>query len=103
MIFVGRMGHGKTSACKENVNDSERHRIKPYEGIGTGTLKCETYMSNRFNDIFGEDIVVVDTPGLESKATVSLLAEDIDELILEYKLNIVGIAYVLDIKQRDKN
>lgn len=60
-------------------------------------------MSNRFNDIFGQDILVVDTPGIDSKATVSLIAEDIDDLIIKYKLQIAGIAYVIDVRDREQN
>ena len=68
-----------------------------------GTKDCEIYMSNRFTNIFWDDIVVIDTPGLESKSTVSLIAKDIDYLITKYKLHIAGIAYVIDIMQREQD
>ena len=103
LIVVGRMGHGKSSFCKMIVNDSEKYKIKAHVSIKSGTLDCNIYVSNRFNDIFGEDILIIDTPGLDSKATVSLIAEDIDDLILKYKLQIAGVAYVIDIMQREQN
>jgi hypothetical protein len=67
------------------------------------TTECALYRSSFFKDIFGEDIYLVDTPGLDSTASVRLIVEEIDEMIQEHKLQIVGIAYVLDIKQREQN
>lgn len=43
----------------------------------------------------------MDTPGLDSKSSIHLIVEDIDEMILEKKLNVMGIAYVMDIRDRD--
>lgn len=63
-------------------------------------MDCKIYISDCFNDIFGEDILVIDTPGLDSKNTVSLIAEDIDDLIIKHKLKIAGIAYVLNVMER---
>lgn len=45
-------------------------------------------------------MLIIDTPGLDSKNTVSLIAEDIDDLIIKYKLQIAGIAYVINVKER---
>jgi hypothetical protein len=64
------------------------------------TTKCALHRSSFFEDIFGEDIYVLDTPGLDSRGLVHLVVEEIDEMIHANKLQIVGIAYVLDIKQR---
>ena len=103
LIVVGRMGHGKSSFCKMIVDDTEKPKVEAHVSIKSGTLDCKTYFSNRFNDIFGEDIVVIDTPGLDSKSTVSLVVEDIDDLVLKHKLQIAGIAYVLDVMQREQD
>jgi hypothetical protein len=64
------------------------------------TTECALHRSSFFNDIFGEDIYLVDTTGLDSKPSVSLIADDIDEIVQEHKAHIVGITYVLDIHQR---
>lgn len=103
LIVVGRMGHGKSSFCKMVVNDTEKPKVEAHVSIKSGTLDCKIYLSNRFHDVFGEDILIIDTPGLDSKNTVSLIAEDIDDLIVKHKMQIAGIAYVIDIMQREEN
>jgi hypothetical protein len=65
------------------------------------TTECALYRSSFFKDIFGEDIYLVDTHWLDAKGSVSLIVDEIDELIQLHKLQIVGIAYVLDIKIRE--
>jgi hypothetical protein len=65
------------------------------------TTECNIYRSSFFKDIFGEDIYLVDTPGLDAKGSVLLIVNEIDELIQLHKLQIVGIAYLIDIKKRE--
>lgn len=103
LIVVGRMGHGKSSFCKMLVNDTEKPKVEAHVSIKSGTLDCKIYLSNRFHKVFGEDILIIDTPGLDSKNTVSLVAEDIDDLIVKHRLQIAGIAYVIDIMQREQD
>lgn len=43
----------------------------------------------------------MDTPGLDSKSSIHLIVEDIDDMIMENRLEVIGIAYVIDFHQRD--
>lgn len=69
----------------------------------SGTKVCSVYRSNMFKDIFKEDLYILDTPGLDSETNASLIVEDIDEIIIRYRCQIAGIAYVIDISQREQN
>lgn len=46
---------------------------------------------------------MTDTPGIDSRASVSKIVEDIDSLVIEHNADIVGIAYVIDIRQREQS
>ena len=70
LIVVGRMGHGKSSFCKMIVADEERQKIVAEASIASVTTECHLYRSDRFRDVFGEDIYILDTPGLDSKKYV---------------------------------
>lgn len=64
-------------------------------------LKCKLYKKNFFQEALGDSCLIMDTPGLDSKSSIHLVVEDIDDMILEKKLNVIGIAYVMDIHHRD--
>ena len=66
----------------------------------SGTKVCSVYRSNMFKDVLNEDLYILDTPGLDSRTDASLIVEDIDDLIIRYRCQIVGVAYVIDINQR---
>lgn len=61
------------------------------------------YKSTLFSDIFHDDLYVIDTPGVNSKDVHMFIVEKINKIIQEEELSIVGIAYVLDIKDKELN
>lgn len=103
LIVVGRMGHGKSSFCKMLVDNQEKGKIKAETSLKSVTSMCSLYQTNFFKKALGEDCYIMDTPGIDSKNSIHLVVEDIDDLILEKQLDVIGIAYVVDIHQRDQN
>lgn len=62
---------------------------------------CQIYSSDRFRNIYGENIEIVDTSGVYSRDDILPTVEEIDDIILKKRGQIVGVAVIVDVSQRE--
>jgi hypothetical protein len=99
LLVVGRGFSGKTSFVRMLAREDEKRRVE--ESIQNKVKGCQIYTSDKFTNIFGGDIEVLDTPGVSSKESMLAAVEEIEEIVLRRKGDIVGIAVLLNIRQRE--
>lgn len=89
-IVVGKMGHGKSSfvrcmAIPKKSNPFTSVTLVPTisSGLTSATLRPDMYLVDPSHNLTSdnEPLYVIDTEGLDSETSVSLVVEEIDDLI----------------------
>ena len=101
LLVIGRVGHARPAFCKTLLLDW----IKQTGRVANELLAINTQTSLRRTNLhtfLGEKIYMVDTPVLDSHFDAELFLEKIDELILREQLEIVGIATIINLGNKNE-
>ncbi len=90
LIVVGKMGHGKSSFVRSLVIPKSANPFSTTitiptisSGLKSATLHPQLYLADPSHNLTAdnEPLYVIDTEGLDSDTSVSLVLEEIDEII----------------------
>ena len=71
-------------------------------GGKNGTSKCHYYKIHESHKLLNDqEVYAIDTPGIDCDYSACLITEQIDTLITFFKFQVIGIAYIIDISQRE--
>ena len=85
------------------MSGQEKKEILICSGGKNGTFESQFYEVHPSHELLknGETIYAIDTPGLDSDEAACLITEQIGDIIVENKFQIVAIAYIIDISTRE--